>query len=272
VSIDGSGATVARPNAPGNVAVVEARDVSVHFGGVRALNNVSLAVRSGAITGLVGPNGAGKTTLFGVLSGLRRPAAGRVLMDGADVTTSSPRHLARSGLARTFQRPQLFAGLTVRQHLSLAYRLSCGPTQFWRDALRVRRQGPDAGEKERIAQLAELFELDAQLDVHVDNLGLGTARIVELARALAARPRVLLLDEPSSGLDTGETEQLAQGLLSVQRAEGVALLLVEHDLELVLALSNWVYVLDFGSVIADGQPAEIRANPDVQAAYLGGAA
>jgi len=272
VSIDGFGTTVAGPTAPGTSAVVEARNVSVFFGGIRALDDVSLAVRSHAITGLVGPNGAGKTTLFGVLSGLRRPAGGRVLMDGVDVTTSSPRHLARSGMARTFQRPQLFAGLTVREHLSLAYRLSCGPARFWRDAVRVRRQRPDAGEKERIAQLAELFDLDAQLDVYVDNLGLGTARIVELARGLAARPRVLLLDEPSSGLDTSETEQLAHALLTIQRAEGVALLLVEHDLELVLALSNWVYVLDFGSVVAEGRPTDIRRNPVVQAAYLGGAA
>lgn len=271
MTIEGTTTVVVGPGSTdqGRPPVVEAQGVSVNFGGVKALTDVDLVVRPLEITGLVGPNGAGKTSLFAVLSGLLRPAAGRVLMDGEDVTTRSPRHLARRGMARTFQRPQLFAGLTVRDHLSLAYRLSQGPARFWLDAVRIRRERADAAELQRIEQLAELFDLQPTLDVHVDNLGLGTARIVELARGLAARPRVLLLDEPSSGLHTAETEQLANALRTIQRSEGVALLLVEHDLELVLALSNRVYVLDFGQVIAEGAPADIRNDPDVQAAYLG---
>jgi branched-chain amino acid transport system ATP-binding protein len=245
--------------------------VTVRFGGVHALTGVSMAVQANAITGLVGPNGAGKTTLFGVLSGLLRPTAGRVLMDGEDVTVASPQRRAKRGLARTFQRPQLFSGLSVRDHLALAHRLANRRSSFWRGAIGLDRRYRSDAEDEVVTKLASTLQLESLLDVPVDRLGLGTSRIVEVARALAADPRVLLLDEPSSGLDSRETSGLADVLRSVQREQGVALVLVEHDLELVMSMCHDVFVLDFGQVIANGTPDEVRADPAVQAAYIGAA-
>lgn len=249
--------------------MLEACDVSVRFGGVKALTDVSLRLQPGTITGLVGPNGAGKTTLFQVLSGLLRPSAGRVFLDGHDVTGVPASRRAERGLARTFQRPQLFSGLTVRQHLALAYRMRRAPSGFWRDALGFGRRSRSAGEDERVAELATMLDLDPLLDVNVDHIGLGTARVVEVARALAGYPRVLLLDEPSSGLAARETDRITQVLALVQRQEGVSMLLVEHDLELVMRLSQVVYVLDFGQMIAAGPPEIVRADAAVRSAYVG---
>jgi branched-chain amino acid transport system ATP-binding protein len=264
---DQGGAGQAAPDA--EPPLLEARDVTVRFGGVHALSEVSVALTPDRITGLVGPNGAGKTTLFAVLSGLLRPTAGRVLMAGEDITGVPASRRADKGLARTFQRPQLFSGLTVRQHLGLAHRLGEGRSSVWVDALRGSWRRRSSAEDERVAELASMLSLEPLLDVTVDHLGLGTARVVELARALAARPRVLLLDEPSSGLDSRETDLLINVLLTVKEQHGLTLLLVEHDLDLVMRISDQVYVLDFGRLIAAGPPNEVRADPAVQAAYVG---
>lgn len=249
---------------------LEVREVVVHFGGVVALDKVSLAVPTGSIVGLIGPNGAGKSTLFSVCSGLRRPTSGRVLMAGVDVTGASPQARSRRGLARTFQRPEIFFTMTVREHLEFAYRARVAPRRMLTDLLlfpsRWRR---DPNETARVDELLDALSLDAVQHRRAATLPLGQQRCLEVGRALAGNPSLLLLDEPSSGLDVNETEQLGQVLRSSVEREGIALLLVEHDLDLVLGLSEHVFVIDFGVRIFDGTPAETRSSAVVQAAYLG---
>jgi branched-chain amino acid transport system ATP-binding protein len=246
-----------------------AEDVTVQYGGVVALDGVGIDVAAGEIVGLVGPNGAGKTTLFGVLSGLVRPRRGTVVLDGTDVTRAGPQRRARRGLARTFQRLELFRELTVREHLVVARRVHEGRDRsFLRDLVGLGAK-PSPGERESVDGLLALLELEPVADRPVALIPLGTGRIVELARALAAEPRVVLLDEPTSGLDVHETERIATALRHVREERGVAFVVVEHDVELVLGLCRRVTVLDFGKVIATGEPAEIRASESVQAAYLG---
>jgi len=252
-----------------NESLLDARDIAVSFGGVAALAGVDLTVPARSIVGLVGPNGAGKTTLFGVLSGLLSPRAGRVELAGIDVTRASPQRRARLGLARTFQRLELFDELTVRDHLVVARRIrERRDRTLLRDLVGLGRR-PSPGESEAVDELLELLELGEFANQPVPLVALGTGRIVELARALATEPRVVLLDEPTSGLDVHETERVAAALRAARADRGVAFVLVEHDVELVLQLCDDVTVLDFGRVIAHGAPPEIRASSEVQAAYLG---
>jgi len=252
-----------------NDPLLDARDVALRFGGVTALAGVDLRVPAGAIVGLVGPNGAGKTTLFGVLSGLLTPQAGRVELAGIDVTRASPQRRARLGLARTFQRLELFEELTVRDHLVVARRVREGRDRsLLRDMIGLGRR-PSPGEDDAVDALLDLLDLRDVGGQPVSLVPLGTGRIVELGRALATEPRIVLLDEPTSGLDVHETERVAAALRTARAERGVAFVLVEHDVELVLQLCDDVTVLDFGRVIAQGPPAAIRSSSAVQAAYLG---
>jgi branched-chain amino acid transport system ATP-binding protein len=247
-----------------------ATGVTVRFGGLLALRDVSVSIPPASIVGLVGPNGAGKSTLFGVLSGLLRPNAGTVVMDGHDVTAATPQARAHRGLARTFQHPELFQGLTVREHLVLAYRTRHSPRRILTDLVTFGgfRPAPKA-ETETVQELIEALQLSDVADRPAAGLPLGQARLVEIGRALARDPSVLLLDEASSGLDPRETAELTAALLRISHERGISLLIVEHDVELVLGLCSRVMALDFGSCIAEGTPAEIRADPAVRAAYLG---
>jgi len=252
--------------------LLEARGVTVQFGGVVALDGVDFSADEGSITGLVGPNGAGKTTLFGVLTGLVRPRRGSVVFDGNDITRRSPQRRSRLGIARTFQRLELFGELTVREHLVVAARVrERRDRSLWRDLLGAGAR-PAPGEDETVDGILGLLGLEEVSDKPVMLLPLGTGRVVEIGRALATGPRVVLLDEPTSGLDVHESEMLAAALRRTRDERGVAFVLVEHDVELVLDLSEQVTVLDFGRVIAKGTPAEIRASEAVQAAYLGAGA
>ncbi len=230
--------------------------VSVRFGGLQALDGVDLAVRPGAVTGLIGPNGAGKTTLFNVITGLERPGAGRVEMGGHDVTGLAPHRRARLGLARTFQRLEVFGSLSARDNILAAAEFRRGWARDGSDPVQV------------TSEIVERVGLGRVADSRVDALPTGLARLVELGRALATRRRVLLLDEPGSGLDGGESEALGDLLLELA-GEGMAVLLVEHDVDLVMRVCDPVYVLDFGRIIASGTPADVRTDPAVQAAYLG---
>jgi ABC-type branched-subunit amino acid transport system ATPase component len=251
--------------------ILSAIDVTVRFGGVVALDQVSLAVPVGSTVGLVGPNGAGKTTLFGVLSGLIRPKAGRVTMSGTDVTGRSPQHRAHRGLARTFQRMELFTELTVREHLVVARRVKDGRERLLGMVRDLSGFGdrPGPGEDEAVDDILELLGLSSVADRPALAIPLGTGRLLEVARALAAEPTVMLLDEPSSGLDVHETQQLGDALRRVRAERGTAFVLVEHNVEFVLDLSDRVTVLDFGKVLIEGGPEEIRTSPEVQAAYFG---
>jgi ABC-type branched-subunit amino acid transport system ATPase component len=242
--------------------------VAVRFGGVTALDGVSIALEPGTIVGLIGPNGAGKSTLFGVVSGLVRPHSGRVMLDGADITAVRPTARARAGIARTFQRLELFDELTVRQHVIVAHRTRRHRMSVWRDLVGLGRSG-DANEREVVATTLALLGLESVADEPVHSLPLGTGRLVEMARAIATEPKIVLLDEPSSGLASSDTQQLAQVIARLRHERSIAVLLVEHDVEMVLGLADDVYVLDFGRVIAHGDPAGVRADPLVQAAYTG---
>jgi len=249
-----------------------AQNVTVRFGGLLALSEVSLEVPAGGIAGLVGPNGAGKSTLLAVLSGLQRPNAGRVWLRGDDVTGTSARTRAQRGLARTFQQPELFMGLTVREHLVVAYRARMSRARLWRDMFDPRSLlPPSTEENDRIDALLELLRLTRVAKAPVAALPLGVVRLVEVGRALASDPHVLLLDEPLSGLDVKASENLLTVFRTIvdENDHPLSLVIVEHDVAAVLALSDTVFVLDFGERIAAGSPEEIRNDRAVQAAYLG---
>jgi len=235
--------------------LLEVRGVTVRFGGLSALDSVQLGLRPAEVTGLIGPNGAGKTTLFNVVSGLQPPTAGRVLIDGDDVSKLKPFKRARRGLARTFQRLEVFGSLTVRENVLVAAELG------------ERRDEADAAVDELLARIG----LTEMAEERVESLPTGMARLVELGRALALGPRLLLLDEPSSGLDAAESDAFGD-LLQDLAADGLGILLVEHDVELVMRVCHRIFVLDFGRIIAEGSPQEIQRNARVQEAYLGKAA
>ncbi len=264
--------TSTQADAEVEVPVLSAHSVTVTFGGLRALSDVSLEIAPGSIAGLVGPNGAGKTTMLATLSGLQRPTAGRVWLRGDEVTEASPQARARKGLARTFQQPELFMGLTVREHMVLAYRVRTARHRLWRDMVDPRSLlPPSRAENERVDGLLELLNLTAVAKAPVAALPLGISRLVVVGRALATDPHLILLDEPLSGLDVKASENLLEVFRKVvtDGDRKVSLLLVEHDVAAVLALSSLIFVLDFGELIATGSPEEIRNDQMVRAAYLG---
>jgi len=235
------------------MTILEVRELTVAFGGHVAVDAVDLDVPEGCITGLIGPNGAGKTTTFNVITGLQAATRGRVLLGDVDITKSAAHRRARLGVARTFQRLELFGSLSVLDNVLTAAELS--PSE--------------AGDARSVAAtLVDQVGLGDVADRRADSLSTGNARLVELARALASRPRVLLLDEPASGLDESETGQFSDLLVELAN-EGLAILLVEHDVPLVMKICETITVLNFGAVLATGTAAEIQANKMVVDAYLG---
>ncbi|MHB8464775.1 MAG: ABC transporter ATP-binding protein [Acidimicrobiales bacterium] len=247
---------------PADAALLAAREVTVRFGGVVALDAVDLPVGRGTIAGLIGPNGAGKTTLFNAITGVVGVSSGRVELDGTDITQWPTHRRGRAGIARTFQRLELFSGLTVHDNLLAAWESSVAGGVLGRQ----RRTG-----RRIVSDLVDQLDLGHLANRLAGQLSTGQGRIVELARALAARPRVLLLDEPSSGLDPAETAAFRDILLRiVGRDTGEpSILLVEHDVGLVMDVCDVITVLDFGVMIATGAPAAIRNDDRVIAAYLG---
>lgn len=253
-------------------ALVEVRDISIRFGGIAALDGVSFDVPPGAILGLIGPNGAGKTTLFNCVSGLYRPTAGDIRFDGRSLLADPPHRRARAGIARTFQNLALFEGLTVRENV-LAGSHATGRGGYLSDALGL--AGPRRDEAERRARVDALLTglaLEAVADRPVGGLPFGTLKRVELARALAGRPRLLMLDEPAGGLNHDEVESLGRLIRRLRDEHALTVLLVEHHMGLVMSICDRVVALNFGRRIAEGTPDEVRRDPDLVAAYLGSAA
>jgi branched-chain amino acid transport system ATP-binding protein len=245
-------------------------DVTVRFGGITALDSVAFDVARGTICGLIGPNGAGKTTLFDVISGMRAPSTGSVAIDGIDVGTMGVPQRSRLGLRRTFQRVQTFGWLSVEDNVLTALEWRGGGGGFLADlvAFPTRRRR----ERERRALVEATLERCGLTDVRSEfagSLPIGIARMVELARATVEPPKLLMLDEPASGLDETEAARLGAHIQAVRTESGCAVLLVEHNASFVMEHSNRVVVLDLGTVLADGTPREIQSNPAVQAAYLG---
>jgi branched-chain amino acid transport system ATP-binding protein len=249
------------------MSLLEATGITKKFSGITALDDVSLTVEDGEAVGLIGPNGAGKTTFFNCLLGLLRPEEGHVVLGGKDITRLPVYRRARLGFARTFQRIELFSGMTVRDHLLVAERARLGTGRFWKDVLNLSK--PTSDENDRTDKTLSLLGLEDVSDSPVEALSLGRARLVEVGRALMTEPKLLLLDEPSSGLDAVETEALADTLRAVQKERGTAVLLVEHDVEFVRSFSTRLSVLDFGHLIAAGPTAEVLADEKVRRAYLG---
>ena len=249
------------------MTLLDARNISKRFAGITALDDVSLTVDRGEAVGLIGPNGAGKTTFFNCLLGMLRPESGSVHFDGTDITRYPVHKRARLGFGRTFQRIELFSGMTVRDHLLVAERVRLGTGRLWKDCLNLAK--PTDEEHERVERTLQLLGLDEFADRRIESLSLGRGRLVELGRALMTDPLLLLLDEPSSGLDQHETKDLVRTLHEVQRERGTAILLVEHDIGMVQAFASRLYVLDFGTLIAEGATAEVMNADAVRRAYLG---
>ncbi|MGP9804961.1 ABC transporter ATP-binding protein [Paracoccus sp. NSM] len=249
-------------------ALLSIEGLGIGFGGIRAVNDVSFSVRPGEILSVIGPNGAGKTTLFNMISGVYRPDAGRVVLDGEDVTAIEPHLLARRGLSRTFQNLQIFQSMTVLENAVAGYHLresgSVLADLFSLPASRRRAREAREGARALLARVG----LERAAEREAGNLSYGALKRLEIARALALNPKVLLLDEPAAGCNAVETEEIDHLIAEVAKS-GVAILLVEHDMKMVMRISNHIVVLDHGEKIAEGDPATVSRNPAVIAAYLG---
>jgi branched-chain amino acid transport system ATP-binding protein len=253
------------------VSLLVAENLGINFGGIRALDGVSFAVEPGEVFTIIGPNGAGKTTIFNLISRIYDSHQGRLAFDGEDITRVPPHLIARRGVARTFQNIELFQHATVLQNLLLG-RHAHRRTRFAEEVLflpRARRH--ELAHREAVERVIDFLDLQPHRDSFIANLPYGVRKVVEMGRALCMAPRLLLLDEPSSGLSVEETDEMAFWIQDIRTLLGITVLMVEHDMSLVTAVSDRVLALNYGRVIALGTAREVQEHPDVVKAYLGGA-
>ncbi len=251
--------------------LLSAKDIKVRFGGVLAVNGVSFDVRKGEVFTLIGPNGAGKTTVFNLISRIYTPTGGAITFDGRDLLAEPPHAVAALGIARTFQNIELFEHASVLQNLLIGRHTHRG-TGFWDDLLFTRKARAAAlAAREKVEQVIDFLDLQRYRDTLIAGLPYGVRKVVELARALCAEPKLLLLDEPSSGLNVEETEDMVFWIDDIRREYGITVLMVEHDMSLVSKVSDRVLAMNQGEVLAMGTPAEVQSHPGVIEAYLGSA-
>lgn len=246
--------------------MLEIKSLSKVFGGVAAVSEVSFSVRSGFVQSVIGPNGAGKTTLFNLITGIYTPSGGEVLLDGKNVTGSNPEDLARSGMSRTFQNLQVCMNMTACENVMLGAHLHTRSGVLAGMFGATRRS--DAILRKEALRLMEYVGVGAYADAHATALSFGVLKRLEIARALASKPRLLLLDEPAAGLNENETHEITELIRNIA-ASGTTVVLVEHDMKMVMNISDHIVVLDYGKKLAEGTAQQIRANPQVISAYLG---
>ncbi len=246
-----------------------AEEISLHFGGLKAVDKVSFAVEKGEILSIIGPNGAGKSSIFNLISRIYNPTSGSIYFEDQNITEVPPHGIARLGIARTFQNIELFENATVLNNL-LVGRHRHSSTSLWQDLLFL--PGVRSAEKEhrrRVEHVIEFLDLEAYRDKLISGLPYGVRKVIELARALCSEPKLILLDEPSSGLNVEETEDMSFWIRDMKTELGITVVMVEHDMSLVNRVSDRVIALNYGRVLAMGAPAEVQRHPDVIAAYLG---
>ena len=251
------------------MAMLEVTSLGISFGGLRAVDELSMKIEKGGLVGLIGPNGAGKTTVFNMLTGVYRPTDGGIRLDGQNLIGKKPHEICKMGVARTFQNIRLFSELSVLDnvktglHNQITY--SFAESMFHFGSYRKKEKQMD----EKAMELLSVFGLESVADYRAANLPYGKQRKLEIARALATEPKLLLLDEPAAGMNPNEAEELMETIEVVRKRFGVTVLLIEHDMKLVSGICEYLYVLNFGRLLAEGTPKEVLSNPEVVKAYLG---
>ncbi len=251
------------------MAMLEVTQLGISFGGLRAVDDLSMKIEKGGLVGLIGPNGAGKTTAFNMLTGVYRPTDGGIRLDGQNLIGKKPHEICKLGVARTFQNIRLFSRLPVLDNVKVGLHnevtYSLAESMLHLGSYRRKERAMD----EKALEILKVFDLDGQADTLASNLPYGKQRKLEIARALATDPKLLLLDEPAAGMNPNETGELMETIQLVRERYGVTILLIEHDMKLVTGICEYLYVLNFGKLLAEGTPGEVLSNPEVVTAYLG---
>ena len=251
------------------MALFEVQDLRIAFGGIRAVDGISFSVEKGSIFTIIGPNGAGKTTIFNLISGILQPSGGRIQFDGRDITRMPAHRVARLGIGRTFQNIELFDNATVAQNILVGHHARIKTGLFGEIFRLPSVVCEEVAARRRVEEIIDFLRLQRYRDTPVGGLAYGLRKMVEFGRALASEPRLLLLDEPSSGLNLEETDEVGFWIRDIRDTLGITVIMVEHDMRLVSAVSDCVMAVNYGRLLAMGSPAHVQRHPDVVAAYLG---